>query len=161
MNLVTDNWMPVVTEKSSKELVCLEESFLHGQQIRDLAVTPPQRIALMRLLICITQAALDGPEDEEDWFYCKPDIPQKASDYLDKWKSKFELYGNDAFMQISELTCNEGGEKALDALDCRSPQGGSATPLFQQEENKKKQKKILFPDICNIHCFLSFRLCYC
>jgi len=46
--------------------------FETGHQIQDLAVRPHERIALMRLLICIAQSALDGPEDYDDWNGCRP-----------------------------------------------------------------------------------------
>lgn len=65
MNLVKDPWIPVVMQDGTPELVSLRDVFAKGEEIADLAANPCQRIALMRLLICIAQAALDGPKDEE------------------------------------------------------------------------------------------------
>jgi len=63
MNLVSDPWIPVVMLDKTPRLVSLNEVFRDGETIADLAANPCQRIALMRLLICIAQAALDGPKD--------------------------------------------------------------------------------------------------
>ena len=63
MNLTTDSWIPVVWNVGKPGTVSLREAFERGHEIQDLAVRPHERIALMRLLICIAQAALDGPAD--------------------------------------------------------------------------------------------------
>lgn len=60
MNLVTEPWIPVVGIDGGHRLASLEQVFAEGRQFADLAVRPHERIALMRLLICIAQAALDG-----------------------------------------------------------------------------------------------------
>jgi len=78
MNLVTGDWVPVVYPSGEHKLVSLKNLYEEAEQIRDLCATPPQRIALMRLLICITQAALDGPENERDWQACRNCIILKS-----------------------------------------------------------------------------------
>jgi CRISPR system Cascade subunit CasA len=60
MNLSTDAWIPIVWIEGKSGIVSLREAFERGHRIQDLAVRPHERIALMRLLICIAQAALDG-----------------------------------------------------------------------------------------------------
>jgi len=74
MNLSTEAWIPVVWNNGQPGTVSLCEAFERGAEIRDLAVRPHERIALMRLLICIAQAALDGPADYDDWKDCRPKI---------------------------------------------------------------------------------------
>lgn len=116
MNLITDPWIPVLFENGSAKLVGLEQLYREAESIRDLNVNPPQRIALMRLLLCITQTALDGPENEEDWKTCRERIVSESLAYLLTRKDKFELYGETPFLQVGTLipTNNESIEK-LDA----------------------------------------------
>ncbi len=115
MNLVRDPWIPVVGHDGKSRAVSLMEVFLDGEEIRDLAVNPVQRISIMRLLICIAQAALDGPEDEEDWLGCRQRIPPAAKEYLEKWMDRFELYGEHAFLQVPGLEVKRNA--TLDKLD--------------------------------------------
>ena len=132
MNLTIDPWIPSVMPDGTKNIVSLRDAFGKAAEIRDLACDPPQRIALMRLLICITQAGLDGPEDEKDWFECKDRIADKALNYLDKWRDRFELFGDNPFMQIPRLTVADGNLKPLDELDCRLARGHMSV-LFDHE----------------------------
>lgn len=113
MNLVSDPWIPVIGHDGTSRNVSLMEALTEGEGIRDLAVNPVQRISVMRLLICIVQAALNGPEDEDDWLTCRNRIPDAASEYLKKWKTRFELYGKHAFLQVPKLeaTRNETADK--------------------------------------------------
>ncbi|MCX6992068.1 MAG: type I-E CRISPR-associated protein Cse1/CasA [Kiritimatiellaeota bacterium] len=114
MNLTNDPWIPVVWENGKADKVSLLDAFQKGDQIRDLAVRPHERIALMRLLICIAQAALDGPKDRADWLSCRARLPQTAANYLAKWKHSFELFGDgQRFLQTANVKpAKDGG--ALD-----------------------------------------------
>jgi len=101
MNLTTDPWIPVVGDNGESQMVGLVEAFEHGEQIRDLAVRPHERIALMRLLICIAQAALDGPADRKEWLACQATITRRAVDCLQRCRAAFELLGNGPrFLQV-------------------------------------------------------------
>lgn len=137
MNLTTTPWIPVIQKDGTKVLVSLFNLFSKGKEIRDLAVNPPRRIALMRFLICVVQAALDGPEDEAHWIKCSENIGEEAIEYLKKWKDRFDLYGATPFMQIPGLGVKEGNEKdaikPLGTLSFQSPYGGSNTPLFDRQ----------------------------
>ena len=104
MNLMTEPWIPIVWADGRAGTVSLCEVFEHGEEIRDLAVRPHERIAVMRLLICIAQAALDGPTDYDDWKTCQPKIVPAAVDYLRRWRSAFELFGDgQRFLQVANL----------------------------------------------------------
>ena len=104
MNLTIDAWIPIVWNDGKPETVNLREVFERGHEIQDLVVRPHERIALMRLLICIAQAALDGPTDHDDWTGCRPRIVPSALDYLDRWKHAFELFGSgQRFLQVADL----------------------------------------------------------
>jgi CRISPR system Cascade subunit CasA len=101
-NLVDELWIPVTladgfpgrTERSPAPRVSLREAFEHGGRIVDLRCYPHERIALMRLLICIAQRALDGPATEEEWQTCRADFAGKAVDYLEKNRDCFDLLGD-------------------------------------------------------------------
>jgi CRISPR system Cascade subunit CasA len=104
MNLTTDAWIPIVWNDGKPGTVNLREAFERGHEIQDLAVRPHERIALMRLLICIAQAALDGPADFENWETSQPLIAPTTIKYLAHWKHAFELFGNGPrFLQVAKL----------------------------------------------------------
>lgn len=104
MNLTTDAWIPIVWNDGRPESVSLREAFERGEEIRDLTLRPHERISLMRLLICVAQAALDGPNDRDDWKTCLPRIVPAALDYLNRWPHAFELFGNgQRFLQVANL----------------------------------------------------------
>ncbi len=104
MNLTIDDWIPIDWNGGKPGTVSLSDAFERGHEIQDLAVRPHERIALMRLLICIAQAGLDGPADHDDWRACQPRIAPSALDYLDRWRHCFELFGDgQRFLQIANL----------------------------------------------------------
>jgi CRISPR system Cascade subunit CasA len=104
MNLTTDGWIPIVWNDGKPGTISLREAFERAQEIQDLAVRPHERIALMRLLICIAQAALDGPADSDDFKACQPRIAPSALEYLNRWRHAFELFGDgQRFLQVADL----------------------------------------------------------
>ena len=135
MNLMGDPWIPVVYTKSEKnddneQLIGLQELYRRSSEIADLAVTPPQRVALMRLFLCITQAALDGPTDEDDWRACHDRIVPESLAYLESRRGKFDLYGDQPFLQVPNLDTTNNA--SVDKLDFGLAAGNNAT-LFDQE----------------------------
>lgn len=136
MNLVGDPWIPVVFSDGRTDLVSLKELYEQGGYIRDLVATPPQRIALMRLLICITQAALDGPEDEKGWFNCKNMIAPESLRYLENRKERFHLFGEHPFLQIPYLECTKSNDEfsmPMAKLDEGLAVGSTGHTLFDRE----------------------------
>ncbi len=136
MNLAIDPWIPIVWKDGRSGLVSLNDAFARGEDIADLAVRPHERIALMRLLICIAQAALDGPADEEDWKTCRPHMAPLALAYLDKWKAAFEMLGDKKrFLQLPGLRPKDSGRKkdeeddgnSVSKLDLALATGNNAT----------------------------------
>ncbi|RKX40669.1 MAG: type I-E CRISPR-associated protein Cse1/CasA [Verrucomicrobia bacterium] len=134
MNLIADPWIPVLFENGEAKLIGLEQFYRESETIRDLNVNPPQRIALMRLLLCITQAALDGPENEEEWKTCRNRIIPKSLDYLSTRNDKFELYGDQPFLQVKALKAINNA--VIDKLDFGLAAGNNAT-LFDHEAIKE------------------------
>lgn len=156
MNLSGDPWAPVIYQDRTVKLVSLKTLYEDAERIRDLSVNPPQRIALMRLLICITQAALDGPEDEEDWINCRDRIVPESLAYLEKSHEAFELHGDRPFMQIPGLGCKKGETKPLKTLDFRSPWGGSGSVHFAREDTRALLEPSNEDDALNLLCLLNF-----
>ena len=103
MNLVTGEWIPVLYQNGKATYVSLDTFFKDAGVLSDLALPPPQRIALMRFLICVVQTSLEGPEDEKQWRSCVGKISETARDYLAAHKNEFELYGDNPFMQVPTL----------------------------------------------------------
>lgn len=103
MNLVHDPWIPALLHTGETDEVSLQDAFKLGGLIRDMLVTPPQRIAVMRLFACIAHAALDGPKTEAEWRKCRPKLATKVAEYLDRFLPAFELYGERAFLQVPNL----------------------------------------------------------
>lgn len=101
-NLVDELWLPVTLAddfpdraiRNKLPRVSLRETFQYGDKIVDLRCYPHERIALMRLLICIAQRALNGPRDEEEWKRCRAEMSKIAVHYLDDNKDCFNLFGD-------------------------------------------------------------------
>ena len=144
MNTSTEPWIPIVWGDGQPGAVSLCEAFQRGEDIRDLAVRPHERIALMRLLICIAQAALDGPADQDDWKTCRPKIAPAALDYLKRWRSAFELFGiGPRFLQVPGLEKSAGednGEEgnSVSKLDLALATGNNST-LFDNGGGSERE----------------------
>lgn len=131
MNLTTGEWIPVVREDGRADKVSLSDIFSQGDRIRDLAVQPHERIALMRLLICIAQAALDGPKDHADWKQCLARLPDAGATYLKRWENAFELLGDGKrFLQVPNVVPTPTSANDLplvSKLDIRLATGSTST----------------------------------
>jgi len=116
----------------------------------------------MRLLICIAQAALDGPADYDDWKDCQPHVAPASLEYLDRWQYAFELFGDgQRFLQISELekaaknAANMDGEtNMVSKLDLALATGNNAT-LFDNGggENRIFESAQLAASLLSFQCF--------
>ncbi|MCC7373382.1 MAG: type I-E CRISPR-associated protein Cse1/CasA [Verrucomicrobiales bacterium] len=93
-NLVSSPWIPVRDLKGQVQLVGLEELFRTPADWADLDLRPHERVAVMRLLICIAQAAIGAPEDSDGWADFGADLSPRAMAYLDQWRDAFLLLGN-------------------------------------------------------------------
>ena len=107
MNVAFDPWIPVVTAKGKRELVSLSSVLTEGERIADLAVRPHERVALMRLFLCVAHAALDGPKDYSAWCEVPKRLPEASQRYLTKWKDWFELFHKERpWLQVAGLSKN-------------------------------------------------------
>jgi len=129
-NLTDEAWIPVLFHDGKNRMVSLREVFSGDESIADLALNPYERIAVMRLLICIAMAALDDEkhlENEETWLQCLPDLSGLALEYLSKWHDRFNLYGEHAFLQPDDLTADEEAKRPRDKLFLHLSSGNNDT----------------------------------
>ena len=130
MNLTHDPWMPVIAADGRQRLVSLQEAFASAHEIRDLSVKPHEKIALLRLLICITQVALDGPKNSDAWQSSREGIQTAVKNYLEKWQSAFEMFGEGPrFLQVPGLKAakEEGEGNPATKLDLTLASGNNAS----------------------------------
>lgn len=94
-NLIDEPWIPV----ADYGRVSLRQVF-NQSEYRSLGGNPVQKIALLKLLQAIAQAAAT-PEDDGEWkaLGCNG-LAQQCCEYLDKWHDRFYLYGDRPFLQM-------------------------------------------------------------
>jgi CRISPR system Cascade subunit CasA len=91
MNLVTDPWLPVSDTNNRLCYISLNHLFEQPMAWLDLVLRPHERVSVMRLLICIGQAALNGPADIDEWNEALEEIPQVCFNSLKEAKGSCEL----------------------------------------------------------------------
>ncbi len=126
MNVAFDDWIPVVTTTGKPKLASLCSVLAEGENYADLAVRPHERVALMRLFLCVAHAALDGPKDYDEWEAVPQRLPEAARNYLETWKDHFELFHSiRPWLQVAELTGVKTSPAAL--LDFELATGNNST----------------------------------
>jgi CRISPR system Cascade subunit CasA len=106
MNVAFDAWIPVVNNSGMRETASLITVLTEGERFADLSVRPHERVALMRLFMCVAHASLNGPCDYYEWCEVSKKLPDKAYKYLKEWdeKESFELFHpKKPWLQIAEL----------------------------------------------------------
>jgi CRISPR system Cascade subunit CasA len=97
-NLVDEPWIPVADHGR----VSLRQIF-SNPEYRSLGGNPVQKIALLKLLLAIAQAAAT-PEDEVGWKALGVQgLSESCLAYLDKWHDRFYLYGERPFLQMPKV----------------------------------------------------------
>jgi CRISPR system Cascade subunit CasA len=81
-NLIDSPWIPVRYLDGTFRRVSLATLFCEAAQIADLNAVPHERISLMRLLVCITQAELGAPESPDQWNDFGHDLETRVPAYL-------------------------------------------------------------------------------
>ena len=95
-NLIDSPWIPVRNLDGENRLVSLDTLFREASSIADLDCPPHERISLMRLLVCITQAELGAPETADDWDDFGLDLETRIHAYLHRKDihPHFNLFGD-------------------------------------------------------------------
>ncbi len=140
MNLVIDPWLPVTNSKNQLCYISLNQLFEQPEEWLDLVLRPHERVSVMRFLICLVQAALDGP-DEDEWDEALAEIPNDTLNYLKNFKKRFYLFEEDIpqdehnispFLQVRNL--EPGNDETLGPtvtkLDSSFAVGENAATLF-------------------------------
>jgi len=101
-NLIDDPWISVLTKDGEKKLGLLD-IFKEADSIKAISGNALDKIAITRLLVCISQAAIGVPKNKSEWEKCKSKIQKISTVYLKKWHDSFFLYGNKAFLQLPKM----------------------------------------------------------
>jgi CRISPR system Cascade subunit CasA len=97
-NLVDESWIPV----ADVGRVSLRQIFTQPEY-RSLGGNPVQKIALMKLLLAIAQAAAT-PEDGREWKALGAEgLARRCVEYLERWHDSFYLYGERPFLQMPTI----------------------------------------------------------
>ncbi|SFM10945.1 type I-E CRISPR-associated protein Cse1/CasA [Marinobacter zhejiangensis] len=97
-NLIDEPWIPVADHGR----VSLRQIFSNSEY-RSLGGNPVQKIALLKLLLAIAQAAAT-PEGEAEWQGLGTlGVAERSLAYLDKWHGRFYLYGDKPFLQMPAI----------------------------------------------------------
>lgn len=145
MNVAFDPWIPVVTISGKPKLASLKTVLTEGEKFADLAVRPHERVALMRLFLCVAHAALNGPKNYGEWCDVPKWLPEAVRTYLTEWKDSFELFHKEKpWLQVAKLNLlpsdkgddsdDEKGWSTLNKL-CFTRASGNNSTLFDHESN--------------------------
>ncbi|MFV1966622.1 MAG: type I-E CRISPR-associated protein Cse1/CasA [Pirellulaceae bacterium] len=164
MNVAFEDWIPVVTTAGKRQLASLCDVLAGGDQFADLAVRPHERVALMRLLLCVAHAALDGPKDYDEWCDVPSRLPVAARQYLERWKESFELFHpKKPWLQVATLKGVEksdgtsGKSSPVAFLDFELATGNSST--LHDHQGMAQCRHIEFSRIAlNLLSFQNFSL---
>lgn len=97
-NLIDEPWIPV----ADAALVSLRQVFTQPEY-RALGGNPVQKIAVLKLLLAISQAAAT-PDDADAWQELGSDgLAKKCLAYLENWYDSFWLYGDKPFLQVPAI----------------------------------------------------------
>ncbi len=97
-NLIDEPWIPITDQGR----VSLRQVFSQPE-FRSLGGNPVQKIALLKLLLAIAQAAAT-PKDEQEWQALGAQgLAKHCLAYLEKWHDHFYLYGDKPFLQMPQI----------------------------------------------------------
>jgi len=154
MNVAFDRWIPVVRTNGQPDLASLSAVLAEGENLADLAVRPHERVALMRLFICVAHAALDGPKDYYEWCDVPKKLPKAAQKYLNHWKDSFDLFDKEKpWLQVKDLTGEKTSPVAL--LDFELATGNNST-LFDHSGQMSYRSVEVPRLILNLLTFQNF-----
>jgi len=163
MNVAFDPWIPVVTISGKPTLASIAKVLSSGEEFADLAVRPHERVALMRLFLCVAHAALKGPKDYDEWKTVPQRLPDASQKYLGKWKGSFELFDNKKpWLQVADLSIKDTGEITSDHFSNWTPVSkldfslatGNASTLFDHEGMAPREREV------QLHCIILAMLTF-
>lgn len=124
-NLIDEPWIPVV----DTGMVSLRQIF-ENPGYRQLGGNPVEKIALMKLLLAIAQAA-STPQDESQWCSLGAHgLALQCLEYLNKWHDRFYLFGEQPFLQVPAISA--ANEQSYGAV-CLGVSSGNTTILSHSQ----------------------------
>ncbi len=97
-NLLDEPWIPVAGRGKVGLLQAFEDGNLKG-----VSGNPVEKIALMKLLLAIAQAAAT-PEGDEKWNSLQaPGLAKSCIAYMERWRDRFFLFGENPFLQMPAI----------------------------------------------------------
>ncbi len=172
MNLVTDPWLPVTNSKNQLCYISLNQLFEQPDEWLDLVLRPHERVSVMRFLICVVQAALDGPEDPESWNEVLSEIPRVGLKYFEKelpdkkiMQDRFNLFDEKRpLLQVGALKVGnkDGSAAPIAKLDSTLAVGVNDSTLFDHKasceiNNKTVERKLKNREIAiSLITFLNY-----
>lgn len=138
-NLIDEPWIPV----ADVGRVSLKQLFTNPDY-RTLGGNPVQKIALMKLLLAIAQAACT-PTDEDEWRALGAQgLAERSREYLAQWHDRFYLYGERPFLQMPAI------EKLIDARTAKQVAAANTTGKKTEAREKGMPKSLgagFYPDL--------------
>ncbi len=140
-NLVDRKWIPCTRSDGGVAEFSLQECLLKAHELRGVqGDSPLETAALYRLLLAVLHSALKGPKNRAGW----ADLwekgcwdPQPVNDYLDQWKSHFDLFDPvHPFYQIPDTRVKTKSIITL-ALDMASGNNGVLFDHHTEAEGEK------------------------
>ncbi|MBL0380168.1 MAG: type I-E CRISPR-associated protein Cse1/CasA [Desulfofustis sp. PB-SRB1] len=98
-NLIDEPWIPV----ADVGRVSLRQVFTNFEY-RTLGGNPVEKIALMKLLLAIGQAATELPDEQAWQALDEAALAAGCIAYLEKWHDRFYLYGERPFLQMPAIS---------------------------------------------------------
>lgn len=119
-DLIDDGWIPCVLPAGSgvrTEELGIRAVLARAHEIVEIAGdTPPETVALHRLLLALLHRVLRGPANAREWerLWQAGRFDMEPIDrYLEKWRERFDLFHPERpFYQVAELPADRGGSIA-------------------------------------------------
>jgi CRISPR system Cascade subunit CasA len=134
-NALDDPWILVCLQDGRVTEVGIRDALLDAPKIAELADSSPLVVtAQLRLLLTPLYRNIDEYEWESVWREARwsVEIEKRLNDYFDKWRDRFDLFGDRPFMQYSGLLTEKPGPLSKMAPEMVS--GNNAT-LFDHSED--------------------------
>ncbi|MBO4317471.1 MAG: type I-E CRISPR-associated protein Cse1/CasA [Mailhella sp.] len=147
-NLVDEPWIPILRKDGIPDMTGLADLFSRSEDIADLAVRPHERVALMRLLLCLCYASGDGGLKKER-------IAEDVPAYLQEWKDRFWLYHPECpFLQIATLKpAKEEKLTPFSKLDLALSTGNNSTLFDHVGQKAQMTPASLAVSLLTTQCF--------
>jgi CRISPR system Cascade subunit CasA len=141
-DLVDSPWIPCIDAAGRRVELGLRDTLVRAHELTEVRdESPLTTAALLRLLMAVLYAALEGPKDERGWralWKAGAWSEGKIGTYLKTWRQRFELFdAKHPFLQVGgfEITGKEGSP--VTKLTHQLATGNSAT-LFDHTVEERE-----------------------